>query len=141
MSPAPSAGTSSAGKRVRPSKCHRRQARENAYDQVNVTDAKRGKMRTTKDMSPAPSGGKRVRPSTCHQRQARENAYDQVNVTSAMRGKTRTTKYMSPAPSAGKRVRPSTCHQRQARENARKYTTAGFGFVSHWLRKYLEFCQ
>ena len=29
----------------------------------------------------------------------------------------------------------------QARENARAQLAIGFGFASHWLRKWREFCQ
>ena len=34
-----------------------------------------------------------------------------------------------------------TCNRRQARENARVQPAIGFGFASHWLRKWREFCQ
>jgi len=33
------------------------------------------------------------------------------------------------------------CTGRQARENARVKPAIGFGFASHWLRKWREFCQ
>ena len=32
------------------------------------------------------------------------------------------------------------CNRRQARENACEQVSIGFGFVSHWLRKWSEFC-
>ena len=32
-------------------------------------------------------------------------------------------------------------NRRQARENARVQLAIGFGFASHWLRKWREFCQ
>ena len=32
-----------------------------------------------------------------------------------------------------------TCNRRQARENARVQVAIGFGFVSHWLRKWHDF--
>ena len=32
------------------------------------------------------------------------------------------------------------CNQCQARENACKRGMIGFGFASHWLRKWREFC-
>ena len=31
-----------------------------------------------------------------------------------------------------------TCNRRQARENARVQQVIGFGFASHWLRKWCE---
>ena len=34
----------------------------------------------------------------------------------------------------------NTCNRRQARENACERGTIGFGFASHWLRKWREFC-
>ena len=34
-----------------------------------------------------------------------------------------------------------TCNRRQARENARVQLAISFGFGSHWLRKWREFCQ
>ena len=34
-----------------------------------------------------------------------------------------------------------TCTRRQARENARVQVAIDFGFASHWLRKWREFCQ
>ena len=33
----------------------------------------------------------------------------------------------------------NTCNRRQARENAYDQVTIGFGFTSHWLRKWREF--
>ena len=33
----------------------------------------------------------------------------------------------------------NTCNQRQAWENACEPGTIGFGFASHWLRKWREF--
>ena len=35
----------------------------------------------------------------------------------------------------------NTCNRRQARENPCDQGTIGFGFTSHWLRKWREFCQ
>ena len=33
------------------------------------------------------------------------------------------------------------CNRRQARENACGQVMIGFGLVSHWLKKWREFCQ
>ena len=35
----------------------------------------------------------------------------------------------------------NTCNRRQARENACEQGTIGFGFASHWSRKWHEFCE
>ena len=33
-----------------------------------------------------------------------------------------------------------TCNRHKARENARVQVAIGFGFASHWLKKWREFC-
>ena len=38
-------------------------------------------------------------------------------------------------------LKANTCNRRQARENASERGTIGFGFASHWLGKWSEFCQ
>ena len=35
----------------------------------------------------------------------------------------------------------NTCNRRQARENTSDQVMIGFGLVSHWLKKWREFCQ
>ena len=35
----------------------------------------------------------------------------------------------------------NACNRRQARENACERGTIGFGFDSHWLKKWREFCE
>ena len=35
----------------------------------------------------------------------------------------------------------NACNRRQARENTCDHVTIGFGLVSHWLRKWREFCK
>ena len=39
------------------------------------------------------------------------------------------------------RIQTNTCNRHQARENACERDTIGFGFNSHWLRKWREFYQ
>ena len=36
---------------------------------------------------------------------------------------------------------PCTCSQPQAQENMHEQVTIGFGFASHWTRKWCNFCQ
>ena len=35
----------------------------------------------------------------------------------------------------------NTCNRRQARENVCVQVVIGFGFASHWLRNWRQFCQ
>ena len=35
----------------------------------------------------------------------------------------------------------NACNRRQARENTCDHVMIGFGLVSHWLKKWREFCQ
>ena len=35
----------------------------------------------------------------------------------------------------------NACNRRQARENACERGTIGFGLISHWLKKWREFCE